>query len=221
MPRMPTKLLVAPSLLAADAAHLADEVARAEAAGADLLHLDVMDNHFVPNLTFGPQLCAAVKCAARVPVVAHLMIERPESLVGPFLDAGADGITVHAEAPGDPLGAFEKVLAAGRRAGVALNPDTPAEQGERFYAQAGIVLCMTVFPGFGGQPYIPEAVRKFAYIRGRARAGAWLEVDGGLNAQTARHAVAAGANCLVAGTYLFGSKDFAAAVKLLRAAGRN
>jgi ribulose-phosphate 3-epimerase len=213
------KLLVAPSLLAADAAHLADEVERAEAAGADLFHLDIMDNHFVPNLTFGPHLCAAVKKVARVPVVAHLMVERPESLVGPFLDAGADGVTVHAEASGDPLGAFERVLAAGRRAGVALNPDTPAEKGQRFYGRAGIVLAMTVFPGFGGQPYLPAAVGKLAAIRGQVRAGTWLEVDGGLNAETARHAVAAGANCLVAGTYLFGAPDFAAAVRSLRAAG--
>jgi ribulose-phosphate 3-epimerase len=211
-------LLVAPSLLAADAACLAEEVARAEAAGADLLHLDIMDNRFVPNLTFGPHICAAVKRVARVPVVAHLMVERPESMVGAFLDAGADGITVHAEAPGDPLGAFERVLAAGRRAGVALNPDTPPEAGERFYPRAGIVLAMTVFPGFGGQKYIPAGAERLMRIRKAARADAWLEVDGGINAETARHAVASGANCLVAGTYLFGATDMAAAVKNLRAA---
>ena len=215
---MPTKLLVAPSLLAADAARLADEVARAEAAGADLFHLDVMDNHFAPNLSFGPHLCAAVKKAACVPVVAHLMIERPESLVRQFLDAGADGVTVHAEASGDPLGAFEQVLAAGRRAGVALNPDTPPEKGRRFYPRAGIALVMTVFPGFGGQKYIPGTVQKLAYIKGKVGAEAWLEVDGGINAETARHAVSCGANCLVAGTYLFGAKDVAAAVRSLRAA---
>jgi ribulose-phosphate 3-epimerase len=214
----PGKLLVAPSLLAADAMHLADEVARAEAAGADLFHLDIMDNHFVPNLTFGPPLCAAVKKVARVPVVAHLMVERPESLVGPFLDAGADGVTVHAEASGDPLGAFERVLSAGRRAGVALKPDTPPEAGDRFSAQAGLVLAMTVFPGFGGQKYIAAGAEKLARIRTRARADAWLEVDGGINAETARHAVSCGANCLVAGTYVFGARDAAAAVQSLRAA---
>ncbi|HOX06210.1 MAG TPA: ribulose-phosphate 3-epimerase [Planctomycetota bacterium] len=214
-------LLVAPSLLAADASRLAEEVARAEAAGADLLHLDIMDNHFVPNLTFGPHVCAAVKKAARVPVVAHLMVERPESMVGPFLDAGADVVTVHAEAPGDPLGAFERVLASGRRAGVALNPDTPPEAGERFYPRAGLVLAMTVFPGFGGQKYIAAAAEKLAVIRGKVRPGTWLEVDGGINAETARHAVSCGANCLVAGTYVFGAKDAAAAIKSLRVAERS
>ena len=214
-------LLVAPSLLAADASRLAEEVARAEAAGADLLHLDIMDNHFVPNLTFGPHVCAAVEKAARVPVVAHLMVERPESMVGPFLDAGADVVTVHAEAPGDPLGAFERVLASGRRAGVALNPDTPPEAGERFYPRAGLVLAMTVFPGFGGQKYIAAAAEKLAVIRGKVRPGTWLEVDGGINAETARHAVSCGANCLVAGTYVFGAKDAAAAIKSLRVAERS
>ena len=214
-------LLVAPSLLAADASRLAEEVARAEAAGADLLHLDIMVNHFVPNLTFGPHVCAAVKKAARVPVVAHLMVERPESMVGPFLDAGADVVTVHAEAPGDPLGAFERVLASGRRAGVALNPDTPPEAGERFYPRAGLVLAMTVFPGFGGQKYIAAAAEKLAVIRGKVRPGTWLEVDGGINAETARHAVSCGANCLVADTYVFGAKDAAAAIKSLRVAERS
>ncbi len=211
-------LLVAPSLLAADAARLADEVARAEEAGADLLHLDVMDNHFVPNLTFGPHICAAVKKVAKRPVVAHLMVDNPESMVEGFLDAGADAVTVHAEAGGDPMGAFEKVRAAGRRAGVALKPDTAAEAADRYYLGAGLVLVMTVFPGFGGQKYIPGAVEKFAYIRQVASPGTWLEVDGGINAETAREAVRAGANCLVAGTYLFGAPDMAAAVKSLRAA---
>jgi ribulose-phosphate 3-epimerase len=177
-----------------------------------------MDNHFVPNLTFGPHICAAVKKVARVPVVAHLMIEHPEKLVGAFLDAGADGVTVHAEAPGDPLGAFERILAAGRRAGVALNPDTPPEAGERFYPRAGIVLAMTVFPGFGGQKYIPAGAEKLSRIRAKAPADVWLEVDGGINAETARHAVSCGANCLVAGTYVFGASDAAAAVRSLRAA---
>jgi ribulose-phosphate 3-epimerase len=211
-------LLVAPSLLAADAAHLAEECARAEEAGADMLHLDIMDAHFVPNLTFGPHVCAAVKKCTQLPVVAHLMVERPENLVEPFLEAGADAITVHAEASGDPVGAFEKVRAAGRRAGVALKPDTPAGAADRFYLGAGLVLVMTVFPGFGGQEYIPGAVGKFAEIRGKVSPGTWLEVDGGINPETARGAVRAGANCLVAGTYLFGSEDMAAAVKRLRAA---
>jgi ribulose-phosphate 3-epimerase len=214
-------ILVAPSLLAADAARLAEEARRAEDAGADLLHLDIMDGHFVPNLTFGPGVAAAVKRATRLPVVAHLMIEYPEKLVGAFLDSGADAVTVHAEAPGDPMAAFERVLAAGRRAGVSINPETPAAAAEPYLSRAGIVLMMTVHPGFGGQQYIAAAAEKFAALRGRTLAGAWLEVDGGITDRTAPHAVAAGANCLVAGTYLFGAKDFAAAVKLLRAAGGN
>jgi ribulose-phosphate 3-epimerase len=211
-------LLVAPSLLAADAGHLAEEVARAEEAGADLLHLDIMDAHFVPNLTFGPHVCAAVKKVAQLPVVAHLMVEEPEKVVEGFLDAGADAVTVHAEASGDPIGAFEKVRAAGRRAGVALKPDTPPEAADRYYLGAGLVLVMTVFPGFGGQEYIPGAVDKFAHIREKVSPGTWLEVDGGINAETAREAVGAGANCLVAGSYLFGHEDMAAGVRSLRAA---
>jgi ribulose-phosphate 3-epimerase len=214
-------LLVAPSLLAADAARLAEEAARAEEAGADLLHLDIMDSHFVPNLTFGPHVCAAVKKVAKLPVVAHLMVEFPEKIVQPFIDAGADAITVHAEAPGDPVGAFEQIRAAGRRAGVALKPDTAPEVADRYYLGAGLVLVMTVFPGFGGQEYIPEAVNKFEHIKNKAAPGTWLEVDGGINAETAREAVRAGANCLVAGTYLFKSRDMAAAIAQLRAAEVN
>ena len=214
-------LLIAPSLLSADAARLGEECARAEAAGADLLHLDIMDNHFVSNLTFGPHICAAVKRSSRLPVVAHLMVDNPESIVEGFLDAGADAVSVHVEASGDPLGAFRKVLAAGRRAGVALNPDTAAERADAFYPGAGLVLCMTVFPGFGGQKYIPGTVDKFAYIREQVGPDVWLEVDGGINAETAREALAAGANCLVAGSYLFGAPDMAAAIAALRAAGEN
>jgi ribulose-phosphate 3-epimerase len=213
------KILVAPSLLSADAARLGEECARAEEAGADLLHLDIMDGHFVPNLTFGPHICAAVRKATRLPIVAHLMVDRPEQLVDAFLDAGADAITVHVESPGNPLGAFERVRAAGRRAGVALRPATPPAEAEAYYAGAGLVLVMTVNPGFGGQSYIPGCVGKLDYIRQRAGAGTWLEVDGGITDSTAPEAVRAGANCLVAGTYLFRAPDMAAAIGRLRAAG--
>jgi len=214
-------LLIAPSLLAADASRLGEEALRVEEAGADLLHLDIMDDHFVPNLTFGPHICAAVKKVCKLPVVAHLMVDHPETMVEPFLDAGADAVTVHCEAPGDPIGAFEKVRAVGKRAGVALKPDTPPEAADRYYLGAGLVLVMTVFPGFGGQKYIPGAVDKLAYIKEKAAAGTWLEVDGGINAETAKEAVAAGANCLVAGSYLFRHEDMAAGIKCLRAAEDN
>jgi ribulose-phosphate 3-epimerase len=214
-------LLIAPSLLAADGSRLGEEALRVEEAGADLLHLDIMDGHFVPNLTFGPHICAAVKKVCKLPVVAHLMVDHPEIMVKPFLDAGADAVTVHCEAPGDPIGAFEQIRAAGRRAGVALKPDTPPEAADRYYLGAGLVLIMTVFPGFGGQKYIPGAVDKLAYVKEKAAAGTWLEVDGGINAETAKQAVAAGANCLVAGSYLFRHEDMTAGVECLRAAEGN
>jgi ribulose-phosphate 3-epimerase len=211
-------LLIAPSLLSADAARFAEECARVEESGADLLHLDIMDGHFVPNLTFGPHICAAIRKVTRLPIVAHLMVDNPETIVEPFIDAGADAISVHVEAPGDPIGAFEKVRAAGLRAGVAIKPGTPAEAADRYYLGAGLILVMTVEPGFGGQKYIPGCVDKLTYIRTRAQQGTWLEVDGGINAETAREAVAAGANCLVAGSYCFKAGNMAEAVASLRMA---
>ena len=212
-------LLVSPSLLSADATRLGEEAVRAVEAGGDCLHLDIMDGHFVPNLSFGPHVCAAVKKVVKVPVVTHLMVEHPERMVGPFLDAGADAVTVHVEAPGDPMGAFEQVLAAGRRAGVALRPDTAAGAADAYYRRAGLVLVMTVFPGFGGQEYIPGAVGKLASVAPKVSPGTWLEVDGGINDRTAGEAIRAGANLLVSGSYLFGAPDMAAAIAGLRSAG--
>jgi len=192
--------LIAPSILTADHLRLGEELARAE--GADLWHLDVMDGHFVPNLTFGPDLCRAVVRASRVPVECHLMVERPQDLLGRYAEAGVRRLTVHPETAPHLHRLVAQIHAMGCEAGAALNPGTPLAAVEEVAGELDLLLVMTVDPGFGGQKMIPAALDKV-----RRAHELWprltLEVDGGIDAGNAREAVLAGAAVLVAGSAVF------------------
>lgn len=205
---------VAPSLLSADFARLGDEIGLVEKAGCDLLHVDVMDGHFVPNLTVGPFIVKAIRSLTRLPLDVHLMIENPERYVAAFAAAGADNITVHAEACRDLKGVIDLIHSHRVTCGVSLKPATPLSAIEARLADVELVLLMTVNPGFGGQAFMPEVLPKIKALR--AKFAGDIEVDGGINKDTARRAVEAGANVLVAGTAVFGQKDVKKAIEDLR-----
>ncbi len=210
---------MAPSLLAADFACLGEQAAAVEAAGADWLHLDVMDGHFVPNISFGPLVLKALRQQVRIPFDVHLMIAPADPYIAAFAEAGADHIIVHAEAGPHLHRSLQLIRSLGKRAGVALNPGTPADAVAHVLDVADLVLVMTVNPGFGGQAFIPGQLAKVAEVRdmvaGRPIA---IIVDGGINAATAPQAMAAGATVLVAGTAVFGAGDLRAAMDGMRGA---
>jgi len=215
--RMPIR--IAPSILSADFGRLADEVRAVEAAGADWIHVDVMDGRFVPNITIGPLVVEAVSKVTRLPIDAHLMIVEPERYVEAFAKAGADLISVHAEVSPHLHRTIQAIRAAGARPSVALNPSTPLDCLEYVLGDVDMVLLMTVNPGFGGQSYIPAVTEKVRRLRRMAdERGQELEiqVDGGVKASTVGEVARAGANVLVAGTAVFGAKDYRAAVRDLR-----
>lgn len=217
---MALPIRIAPSLLSADFGRLAEEVRAAEQAGADLIHLDVMDGRFVPNLTVGPLVVAAVRRATKLPIDAHLMIVEPERYVEAFAKAGADLISVHAEVSPHLHRTLQAIRAAGARPAVALNPSTPLSAVEWVIGDCDMVLVMTVNPGFGGQRYIDACTRKIRDLRALADArhpALDIEVDGGVNPDTAAVVAAAGANVLVAGTAVFGEKDYREAIGGIRA----
>ena len=213
------RVLVAPSLLACDFSRLAEEIQQVEAAGADWLHVDVMDGQFVPNLTFGPVVVEAIRRCSRIPLDVHLMLEHPEQYVKPFLDAGAHYLTVHVESAGVRSERvlrkmLQEIRRLGGRAGLSVRPRTRAEALKPFLDRLDLVLVMTVEPGFGGQAFIPDVVPKVRQLR------EWfagdLAVDGGINAQTGGVCRKAGANVLVAGTYVFRSASYQDAIQSLR-----
>ena len=212
---------IAPSILSADFARLADAVGAIEQGGGDLVHVDVMDGHFVPNLTLGPPVVRSLRKATRLPLDCHLMIEHPQRSIDAFLDAGADMISIHVEADPHLHRALEQIRAGGAKAGVAFNPATPAEALSDALPYCDYVLVMTVNPGFGGQKFISGAVPKLRRLARMIREqglGVAIEVDGGIDPTTARLVVEAGATILVAGSAVFGKGDPAEAIRALRTA---
>ena len=211
---------IAPSLLSADFARLADEIASVET-GADLLHLDVMDGHFVPNITMGPAVVKACRAVSRLPLDCHLMIEEPQRYIERFIEAGADMISIHQEAEPHLQRALQMIREGGARAGIALNPATPAECLSTAIEFCDFVLAMTVNPGFGGQRFIEPVVPKIRHIAQMIRErglAVEIEVDGGIDATTAPLVVSAGATILVAGSAVFGQQNRTAAMESIRAA---
>jgi ribulose-phosphate 3-epimerase len=210
---------IAPSILSADFADLGGEIRRVEAAGADLIHIDVMDGHFVPNLTIGPPVVASIRKTTGLPFDVHLMITNPEEMVTPFIKAGADIVTVHAETAPHLHRLLTSIREQGAKAGVSLNPSTPLAAVEEVLDFADMVLLMTVNPGFGGQKFIPTMVDKIRRLRRMVEArklAVDIEVDGGIIPDNARQVAAAGANILVAGSAVYGAPDMAAAIRSLR-----
>jgi len=219
---MAPPIIVAPSLLSADFARLREEVAAVEAAGADWLHLDVMDGHFVPNITFGPLVLRALRNATRMPFDVHLMIAPADPYLAAFAEAGADHITVHLEAGPNLHRSLQTIRGLGKKAGVAINPASAIDALRWALDLIDQVNVMTVNPGFGGQTFLSSQLPKIAELRHMiddSRRTIALQVDGGINAETAREVLSAGADTMVAGTAVFGAHDYGQAIAALRAAG--
>lgn len=215
------KVIIAPSILSADFRNLEDQIREVERAGADWLHLDVMDGHFVPNITFGPMVVQAIRAVTRLPLDAHLMIENPEKFLEDFRKAGTNRITVHVEACSHLYRTVQEIKELGMKAGVTLNPATSPSSIKEILPDVDLVLVMTVNPGFGGQNFIASMAEKVQQIRTmieRVNPKILLQVDGGVSVKNASSLVKAGANVLVAGHSVFGQRNPAKALKALRKA---
>jgi ribulose-phosphate 3-epimerase len=210
---------IAPSILSADFTRLGEEVRAVERAGADYIHIDVMDGHFVPNITIGPMIVKAVRRVTKLPLDVHLMISSPDLFIQNFVEAGADIITVHAEAVHHLHRSIQHIRKAGAKPSVSLNPATPPEVLEYVLADLDMVLLMTVNPGFESQAFIPEVLPKISHLRemiDQRKLEVEIEVDGGINAETIHQVSAAGAEVFVAGSAIFYSKDYAGTIRELR-----
>lgn len=214
---MNKKIIIAPSILSADFANLTKDIEKVEKAGADWIHIDVMDGHFVPNITIGPQVVKALRKTSKLPFDVHLMIENPQKYIDNFALSGADFITVHYEACKNNLKeVIEQIKGHNIKAGISIKPKTPVNVLIPFLKDVDLILIMSVEPGFGGQKYIESSTEKIKELRKISHKELLIEVDGGINDQTAKSAIEAGADALVAGAYVYGASDIQKAIKSLK-----
>lgn len=209
-------VIISPSILSADFANLERDIKLVEKAGANWLHIDVMDGHFVPNITIGVPVASSIKKIASIPLDVHLMIENPEKYVEPFAKAGADILTFHYEAAKDVTEIIKLIKSFNIKAGMSINPKTPVDVVFPYLNDLDLVLVMTVEPGFGGQKFMADCAEKIPLIKKNAPKNLIIQVDGGINAETARICTSYGANSLVAGNYIYKSNDISLAIKSLR-----
>lgn len=215
----PKKLLIAPSILSCDFARLKEEIHAVESAGADWLHVDVMDGHFVDNLTIGPPVISKIKAVTEIPLDVHLMIEKPEKSLDAYIQAGSDLITIHVESTQEVQKTLEKIKGAGKKAGITLRPVTSLDKIKPFLGMVDLVLVMTVNPGFGGQSFMEDQLEKVTWLKSWAdknNPNLHIEVDGGVNPKTGARCYSAGANVFVAGNSIFKTADYRLAISELR-----